>query len=161
MKADIQIRRARIADVDAITNLFRETIAAVNAADYGPEQIRVWSAGADKKENWIKKIEEQYFLIAQIENTIAGFGSITKTGYLDFMYVHKNFQRMGVAEKLLYSLEEYAGQTGIKIITSDVSITAKLFFERKEFVTLSEQQKMIDGVALTNYRMEKKLRGEG
>jgi putative acetyltransferase len=117
----------------------------------------VWSAGADKKENWIKKIEEQYFLIAETERIIAGFGSVTKTGYLDFMYVHKDFQRMGVAEKLLHALEEYAKQTGIKIITSDVSIIAKPFFEKKGYMVITKQKKILEGIELINYKMEKSI----
>jgi putative acetyltransferase len=157
MKTDIRIRVALVSDVDAITNLFKETIITVNAKDYGPEQTRVWSAGADKKANWIKKIEEQYFLIAEAEGIMAGFGSITKTRYLDFMYVHKNFQRMGVAEKLLHALEEYAKQTGIKIIASDVSITAKPFFEKKCYMVITKQKKILEGIEFANYKMEKKI----
>jgi putative acetyltransferase len=157
MRSDIKIRTALVSDIDTITNLFKETIIAINAKDYGPEQVKVWSACADKKENWTNKIEEQYFLIAEIENAAAGFGSITKTGYLDFMYVHKDFQGMGIAKTLLQALEKFAEQNEIKTIISDVSITAKPFFENKGYTVIAEQKRILEGIELINYKMEKSI----
>lgn len=153
----IAIKQATQSDLDTIIQLFSDTIGVVNAKDYSAEQIRVWKGGASKKEKWLKKISEQYFLIAEIDNMLAGFGSITHDGYLDFMYVSKDHQGRGVASEIYNSLEKFVVKKRIDKIVSDVSITAKPFFEKQGFELLQEQQVAIDGVKLRNYKMQKPL----
>ena len=153
----LTIRKATSFDLDDITQLFSETIEAVNANDYSPQQINAWKKGAFNKDKWLKKIFEQYFLVCVTKNKIVGFGSITTEGYLDFMYVSKDHQGRGVASKIYDSLEKFAIDNAIEKIISDVSITAKPFFERKGFEVLQQQQVDIDGIELTNYKMQKRL----
>jgi len=153
----LTIRKATSFDLDSITQLFSETIEAVNVKDYSPEQIDAWKKGAFNKEKWLKKISEQYFLVCLAGNKIVGFGSITSEGYLDFMYVSKDHQGKGVASKIYDSLERFAIDQAIDKIVSDVSITAKPFFERKGFEVLQQQRVDIDGIKLTNYKMQKRL----
>lgn len=153
----ITIRQATSNDLEKILQLFKETIETVNAKDYSPEQITVWKNGASRKERWLKKIAEQYFLLAEIDKEVTGFGSITHDGYLDFMYVSKDHQRMGVAQKIYIGLQEFAKSRQLPQITSDVSITAKPFFENQGFEVITEQQVSIDGIQLTNYKMRNYL----
>lgn len=154
----ILTRQATSNDLEKILQLFRETIETVNAKDYSPEQITVWKNGASKKERWLKKISEQYFLLAEIDKEIVGFGSITQDGYLDFMYVSKNHQRIGVAQKIYSGLESFASEHQLDQIISDVSITAEPFFEKQGFEVLQEQEVNIDGITLSNYKMNKQLK---
>jgi len=154
---DITITQTTSSDLEDIIRLFKETIEAVNAKDYSAEQIKVWTNGASKKERWLKKIFEQYFLLAKINTAVAGFASITTEGYLDFMYISKDYQRMGVAQILYAELEKFARLNHLHKIISDVSITAKPFFEKQGFKTVQQQQVNIDGIELTNYKMEKQL----
>ena len=153
----ITIRQATSDDLAEITQLFKQTVESVNAKDYSAEQISVWKSGALRTEKWLNKIAGQYFLLAEINNNIAGFGSIADDGYLDFMYVSKDHQGMGVASKIYEELQSFAKRNGFEKIVSDVSITAKTFFERRGFQVVQEQQVTIDGVLLTNYKMQKRL----
>jgi putative acetyltransferase len=153
----ITIRQATSNDLGEVAQLFRETIEVVNAKDYSPEQINVWKIGASKKERWLNKFSEQYFLVAEIDNKLAGFGSITHDGYLDFMYVSKNHQSIGIATEIYNELEKFAQANQLDKISSDVSITAKPFFEKKGFEMIREQQVDINGIKLTNYKMQKNL----
>lgn len=153
----LTIRKATSFDLDSITQLFSETIEAVNANDYSPQQINAWKKGALNKDKWLRKISEQYFLVCVTANNIVGFGSITQEGYLDFMYVDKDHQGRGVASKIYDLLEKFAIDKEIDKIVSDVSITAKPFFERKGFEVLQQQQVDIDIIKLINYKMQKRL----
>jgi putative acetyltransferase len=151
------IRRATKADIEGVRQLFKQTIEAVNAVDYTAEQVKVWSAGAAKKRKWLQKIKEQYFLVAEEQRAIVGFASITDKGYLDFLFVCKDHQRQNIASDLCTQLELYARKHAIGCISSDVSITARPFFEKKGFNIIKEQEVTIDGVVLTNFKMEKPL----
>jgi putative acetyltransferase len=153
----ITIRQATSNDLGEVAQLFRETIEVVNAKDYSLEQINVWKIGASKKEKWLEKISQQYFLLAEIDSILVGFGSITADGYLDFVYVSKDYQRKGIAQKIYDELEKFARMNGLGKIVSDVSITARPFFERNGFRIIQEQQVSINGIKLTNYKMQKNL----
>lgn len=154
----ITIRQATSDDLEEILQLFKETIEVVNAKDYSPEQITVWKNGASKRERWLKKISEQCFLLAEIDNELVGFGSITPGGYLDFMYVSKNHQRIGIAQKIYSELESFAKENRVQQIVSEVSVTARPFFQKQGFEVLHEQEVNIEGISLTNYKMNKQLK---
>lgn len=138
--------------------LYRGTITTVCANDYDEVQRAVWASTADNAERWANLIKEQHVLLAISDGKIAGFSSLRDGDYLDFMYVHKDCQRMGVAKTLLKAIEQKALEMGCTVITSDVSKTARPFFERKGYTVLAEQVNQRQGVELINYKMKKDLK---
>lgn len=56
---------------------------------------------------------------------IVGFGYIDKTGYLDRLYVHLDYQRKEIATAICNRLESAVSEN----IVAHVSITARPFFE--------------------------------
>lgn len=156
MNSSIKIREASFGDIDSIFSLYRETVRNINARDYSPEQIRVWSDGSGNNTRLEKAIDEQYFIVAEIDGEIAGFSSIAKDGYLDFMYVHKDHQREGVALALLTEIESKALVQKNAEIYSHVSKTAKGFFEKMGYEHKEDLHDMYKGVLFINALMVKK-----
>jgi len=154
---DIVVRRASYKDATDIMALCRNTILNVNVKDYTPEQVKVWSDRANDVDRWYAKIKEQYFLLAEQGSIVVGFASISDAGYLDFLFVHKDFQQMGIASLLYSEIEQFAKQNSFDKITSDVSLTAKAFFERKGFKVVKAQQVAVQDETLSNFLMEKNL----
>ncbi len=151
------IHEARPEHLDEILELFRDTILHVNRGDYNASKLKAWAAGAKDKERWAGKIDSQYFVFARLNGKMAGFSSIDPNGYLDTMFVDKNCQKMGVASFLYAEMERKAIEQSNDEITSDISITARPFFERKGFTVLKEQHVPCRGEVLTNYKMQKIL----
>ena len=54
-------------------------------------------------------------------------------------------------------IEKYALQKGFHRITTESSITARQFFERRGYIAVREQRIERSGVALGNFMMEKLL----
>ena len=50
---------------------------------------------------WSKSFLNRLALVAEEEGKIIGFGDIDGTGYLDRLYVHKDFQRKGIATAIV------------------------------------------------------------
>lgn len=150
-------RKAFLLDVAEMQQLYIETIESVCKNDYNEEQIKVWSSGVNNMQRWTEVIENQFVLLAITENKIVGFGTLKDGNYIDFLYIHKDFQRQGIADKILNQLELEAKNHNSKIITSDISITAKPYFERKGFIVKAEQKNILQNVELINYKMQKKL----
>ncbi|WP_125722213.1 GNAT family N-acetyltransferase [Flavobacterium ustbae] len=150
-------KKATISDLEEMQQLYLQTIQSVCKNDYNEEQRNVWSSSVNNKERWIDVIQNQFVLLAIIENQIAGFGTLKDGNYIDFFYIHKDFQRQGIADKILAELELEARKHNSKILTSDISITAKPFFEKKGFVAKAKQKNIRENVELINYKMEKEL----
>lgn len=153
----MNFRNATISDLNEMQELFIQTIQSVCKNDYNPDQIKAWSSGVENTKRWIDVIETQFVLLVIIQDKIAGFGTLKDNNYIDFFFIHKDFQRQGIAQKILNQLEPEAKNHHSKIITSDVSITAKPFFKKNGFFVKAEQKNIVSGVEIINYKMEKEL----
>ena len=154
---NIEIRIANDSDVEAITKLFYDTIQNVNCRDYPQEEIDDWSSWYADIDKWKERISQQYFIVALLNHLIVGFGSLATDGYLDLMFVHKDYQKIGIAKQLLRVIEEKAILQNNKQIYSDVSITARPFFESKGYIIEKKQLKKSREKKLVNYKMRKDL----
>ncbi|MDR2274916.1 MAG: GNAT family N-acetyltransferase [Sphingobacterium sp.] len=150
----MEIRRYLPSDLAQISQLFYDTVHTVNAADYSKEQLDVWATGKLDLVAWNESFLAHYTLVAVVNNEIVGFGDITRDGYLDRLYVHKDYQGQGVASVLCNALENAVESDQF---TTHASITAKPFFERRGYQVIRAQQVSRSGVELTNYIMEKQL----
>jgi putative acetyltransferase len=152
------LRKANNSDLKEMQQLYISTIKSVCQKDYDNQQIEAWISGVKDTERWLNTINTQLVLLAIIENQLVGFGTLKEGNYIDLFYIHKDFQRQGIADKILNKLELEARKHNSKIITSDVSITAKPFFEKKGFIVKAEQRNIRIGIELINYKMEKEIR---
>lgn len=150
----MRIRAYKPEDCEALAQLFYDTVHTVNAADYAQEQLDAWADGRENLAAWNQSFLEHKTLVAEEENQIVGFGDIDTTGYLDRLYVHREYQRQGIATALCAALEQTVA--GVQI-TTHASVTAKAFFLGRGYQVVKEQQVIRRGIALTNYVMEKSL----
>lgn len=148
----MEIREYKSSDCAELAKLFYDTVHSVNAKDYTKEQLDVWATGNVDITAWDKSFLSHYTLVAVDGDKVIGFGDIDSTGYLDRLYVHKDYQSQGIANALCNSLEAHFNVNNIK---THASITAKPFFEKRGYRVVKEQQVERSGVKLTNYVMEK------
>jgi putative acetyltransferase len=153
------IRNATLEDLPEMKQLYVDTIRTVCNKDYNEEQVNKWSSSVNKEERWLDMIVNQFVLIAESDELIAGFGTLKDHHYIDLFYVHKDFQGQGVARELLRRLQAEAIIHGEKLLTSDISITARPFFEKQGFKVVVEQENVRQDVILINYKMFKRLPG--
>lgn len=139
------------ADLEEILTLFYETVHTVNAADYTPAQRDAWAPAAPDRARWNTTLLAHTALVAVEEGRIVGFGDIDSSGYLDWLYVHKDRQRRGIATALCDALE--AAVPPGRNLTTHASTTARLFFENPGYALVRTQQVVCRGVTMTNHMM--------
>ena len=156
MKANFIIRAALQSDAVELKNLFQNTVLAINRRDYSQAEVEDWASCGDDLSNIENMIKTHYFIVAvNQQSEIVGFSSITPQGYLHSMFVHKDFQGEGIATMLLNEIEQYAITNRIMRITSEVSLTARPFFEKKGYIVEEEQKRKANQLSLTNFWMAK------
>ncbi len=139
-------------DCEKLAELFYQTVHTVNARDYTKEQLDVWATGTVDPVQWNASFLSHQTLVAVLDGRIVGFGDMDASGYLDRLYVSKDYQRKGVATAICDRLER---ETLADTVVSHVSVTAKPFFVKRGYVVKQKQQVVRNGVSLTNYVMEK------
>ncbi|HEY8402335.1 MAG TPA: GNAT family N-acetyltransferase [Cytophagaceae bacterium] len=152
----IFVRRADRGDLRKIQKLFVETVKSVNSKDYSSEKIATWASRGSDNNFWNYKLNEEHFFVAEHDGELVGFTSITDLGYIDFMYVHKDYQRKGIGRALLNAVEEVAEELDVENLYSHVSITARPFFENFGFIVVEEQQRKINEHSFVSLLMMKK-----
>lgn len=145
------IRKYKTEDCEQIVKLFFDTVHNINAKDYTKKQLDAWATGNVDLTQWNSSLQKHYSLVAIENNIIVGFGDIDKTGYLDRLFVHSDYQGQGIASAICEELEKNAK----RIVTTHASITAKPFFEKRGYKVVKEQQVERQGVFLKNFVMTK------
>ena len=145
------IREYQSTDCKELTELFWNTVHTVNAKDYTNEQLGVWATGQVDLKKWNQSLQKHFSIVAVDVNIIVGFGDVDKSGYLDRLYVHSEYQGKGIATAICSQLESAVQEN----IIAHVSITARPFFEKRGYRMVKEQQVERQGVFLTNFVMIK------
>ncbi|HEY5235948.1 MAG TPA: GNAT family N-acetyltransferase [Rhabdochlamydiaceae bacterium] len=151
------IRKFQAADLEAILELFHDVVHKIGAKYYNTEQVQAWAPSNIDKEKWLKSLTTNITLVAEDQGEIIGFGDMSHTGYIDRLYVHKNYQGKGVALALFKKLEEEARKLGIVELTTESSVMAKSIAERQGFEVVQKQNKVLRGQEFITYLMRKKL----
>jgi putative acetyltransferase len=90
------------------------------------EQLAAWAPtlSADERQDRIQRLRESLSRnsswVAVRGAAIVGFADITIDGYLDRLYVHKDFQGQGIVLLLLHRIEQEAVGHGVKEIRMDL-----------------------------------------
>jgi len=153
----MQVRKYHSEDLQIIANLFYDTIHSVNAVDYNEAQLDAWAPKDRDLFEWKNKFSNNYTVVAEKDGIIVGFGNVKGTEYFDCLYTHKDYQGIGVATLIADCIEKNFRDQGIQNITTDASITAKHFFEKRGYLAQQEQIVECRGQLFTNFKMQKIL----
>ena len=148
----IKLRPYRPEDCPALLRLFYETVHSVNLGDYTEIQCNVWATGQEDADRWNRSLLEHTTIVAEWDGTLAGFGDMDASGYLDRLYVSKDHQQLGIATAICDALEQ---QIAAPTYQTHASITAKPFFIRRGYCVVRKQEVEWQGIYLVNYVMEK------
>ena len=152
---NMKVRRYEIGDTEQIIQLFYNTIHAVNIRDYTKAQVNAWTSVNMDVEVWTNSLKSKFTYVAEKDGKIIGFGELEANGHIDRFYCHKDFQGQGVGTKIFEQIELTARDLKINKLFVEASITAKPFFEKKQFIVVKKQEVERGGQKLINFVMEK------
>lgn len=153
----VQIRAFRDDDPPALWEVFHAAIHGTASADYTQEQLDAWSPAAIDQERWAERMRGIAPFVAEEAGKIIGYADVQDDGYIDHFFVAPAAGRRGVGSVLMRRIHERAAERGLTSLNSNVSITARPFFEHWGFVVEAEQRPIARGVPMTNFLMRKML----
>ena len=137
--------------------LFQNSVHRVASRYYTHEQIIAWAPDNPDHREWENKVAGKSTWIAVFKNTPVGFSILEEDGYLYMLYVHADYQRMGIATALLEMVEKELRKRDLDQVHTEASIAAKPFFEKHGFRLIQQQTVKIRSQELINFCMEKRL----
>ena len=149
----MKVRKIREGEEEELWELFYNTIHNVNIQDYTDAQIQAWAPDGFDRNVAINKLREiDPFVVIQ-DGKIIGYADIQPDGLIDHFFCHHEFQGQGVGSALFAAIDKEARDNGILEMYSNVSITARAFFEAMGFSVKKEQLIKMRDQELKYYRM--------
>lgn len=154
---NIEIKPSEDADADALAALMHASIHVLGSRAYSRKQLDAWSPAPRQGETARKRFSGQTAFIAMDDKGPAAFMTLDPEGYLDFAYAHPRAAGKGAASLAYDALETFARARGMTELTSDISLIARPFMERRGWMVVRRQSPVVNDVALTNFHMHKEL----
>lgn len=151
----IKIRKYEDSDASELWKIFYHTVRNVNRRDYSQEQVEAWAPDNFDRKIWKNKLNAISPFIAEIEGVIVGYADLQESGLIDHFFCHHDYQGKGVARCLMEHVFKVGTSRGITKYYSEVSITARPFYEKFGFKVVKEQAIEVRGQKLQNFVMEK------
>jgi putative acetyltransferase len=154
----LTIRRLTADDGVAAAEIFFDAAHNGTADHYTLEQRQAWAGTAPNPAPWSERLLHLDGFVAELDGVPVGFISIEPdTGYVDHAFVRPRAAGRGIGWKLYQAVEELAKGLGLDHLTTAASKKARPFFERQGWRVDQEQTVVVRDVALTNFRMSKRL----
>ena len=136
-----------------IANLFTKAVHEIDGAIYNKKQKNAWAPQPIDYNKWEDRLARTKPFILFINNQVAAFIELDADGHIDCAYVLPEYQRQGVASRLLKHVFDVAEKTGLTALTVEASMVAKPFFEAFGFIVKNENKVFRNGAVLINYSM--------
>ncbi|MEZ9622655.1 GNAT family N-acetyltransferase [Vibrio sp. 10N.222.55.A3] len=151
----IRIRNYQANDDKALWEIFFHTVRNVNVRDYSQQQVEAWAPSSFDFALWQKRMNGLQPFVAELDGCVVGYTDLQPSGLIDHFFCHHEYQGKGVGKALMEHVFTVGRVRGVSRYFSEVSITARPFYEHLGFKVVNEQEVEMRGVKLTNYVMEK------
>jgi len=122
------IRDFEIDDLSQVIRLFERAVRETNSRDYSSVQVRAWAPETADVDSWKQRLCGGTVWLCETSGQIAGFIRLEDDGHIDLLYVHPDFQRLGIASGLLEKAFRWASSRQLPRLFTESSITARPFF---------------------------------
>lgn len=153
-RAIVNIRRVKPDEASELWQLKYRTIREYCCKDYSAEQVAAWAPDDVDEAGWAQRVAGMNPFVAVVSGSIAGFADLQPDGYIDHFFCGLDHIGQGVGGHLMRRLLQEAEVAQISRLYSQVSISAKPFFEHFGFKVVKAQRVEVRGVELSNYLME-------
>jgi putative acetyltransferase len=151
----IKIRKYKESDARDLWAIFYHTIRNVNIRDYTQAQAEAWAPNGFSSDIWQRKMNSISPFVAEIGGEIVGYADLQESGLIDHFFCHHEHQGKGIGRNLMEHVLKVGELQGIIRFYSEVSITARPFYEKFGFKVAQEQMVEVRGQKLRNFVMEK------
>jgi ribosomal protein S18 acetylase RimI-like enzyme len=131
----IMIRRATAEDSEAVYEIVLRALRETNARDYPASVIDRLVLTLPNKV--ASNLDAWHAFVAVVAGRVVGTGSLSGQT-VSSVYVHPDYQRGGVATRLMDAVENAAIAQSVRTLSVQSSVTAQQFYEKRGFKIVRE-----------------------
>ena len=153
------IRPMAAGEDPAVEAVMLASIREIGARGYSPEQIAAWTGRAELFRVG-PRIEAgaTVLVVSDDAGLPVAYALIEPDGHFDHLYRHPDHAGHGLGSRLIEAVEELARDWGLDRLFTEASELARPVFARAGYEELHRRDLEIDGVAIHNFAMEKRIR---
>jgi len=155
---NFNIRPYFTSDAEQTARVFHDAVHIGATRFYSEAQRQAWAPEIPKPPLWGARLANTTTMVAEKNNQILGFMSLTGAGMLDMAYVAPAAMGMGVADELYEEIVHIANSRDLVALGTEASFMARRFFLKQGWREITEQVIERNGVELTNFLMAKYLK---
>ena len=153
----VAVRRFEDEDAEATARIYFDAVRIGAQSHYDEAQRRAWAASVPDTLPWRARLKSQASFVAERDGAVVGFMTLKPDGCIDLAFVAPEAMGTGVARRLYERLLAEAAAMELRRLHTEASHLARPFFERQGWSVVKQQTVERNGVALTNFVMEKYL----
>ncbi|MGH9369133.1 MAG: GNAT family N-acetyltransferase [Thermoanaerobaculia bacterium] len=156
---DAAVRRARESDAESIWRVHTDSIRALCAERYRPDEIEAW-VEFRSPESYREANDSRALFVAEWQGAVIGFGQLdVGRGEIEACYVAPEAVGGGIGSALLAAMEDEARRRECPRVRLNSTLNAEPFYARRGYRWLGRaRHRLREGVELDCVRMEKPLR---
>lgn len=152
------IRPYEAADAEKLASLYRRSVLHHGPAAYSPALVRAWAATVSADRIADRSGDGRLVVVAvDSAKNILGWGDLEADGHIDFLYTAPEAAGRGVGSTVLGVLEQHARAQAMPRLYVEASELARHLFAKRGFALLGRNDLSLDGVAIHNFSMEKRM----
>ncbi|MAP48664.1 MAG: hypothetical protein CMH90_04195 [Oceanicaulis sp.] len=147
------IRLAHCGDMAGLGLLWHDAVHTGAVGAYDEAQLQAWSPAPKSAAFMTERLSGQIILVAEDDQGLAGFFTLTPEGELDMAYVRPDRKGDGLAGWLHAAILDEARRRDMTTLTVQASHIARKFFEKHGWTLVQTQTVRPNGVEMQNHRM--------
>jgi putative acetyltransferase len=153
---DLQIRMATPAEAPALGALVQRAIRTSSSADYAPAIIEAMCANFEPDKVLERMAVRDVFAAVRDGGIIGTVSFSLPRSNLYSLFIEPRVQRGGIGQRLVRHIEQHATGLGCTSLQLSASISARPFYERLGYETITFEERINDG---STWLMRKVLPG--
>jgi len=125
----MEIRKARLSDVEKMNSLKKQTFLKINSKDYPKKVVEEYLKRQTAKKFIQNMKTGDYFILTEKEKLV-GIVDLYDRNVIGSLYIKWDEVGKGYGKKLMNFIENYAKKKGLKKVVLYPTITAKKFYEK-------------------------------
>jgi len=152
------IRAYQATDAARLACLYKRSVLHYGPQAYSADQVRVWAGTVCAEKIAARSIDGRFVVVAaDVADNILGWGDLEADGHINFLYSAPEACGRRVGSTLYGALEQHARARSMPRLFVEASELAKHLFTRRGFVFLRRNDLTVEGIAIHNFSMEKRL----
>lgn len=142
-------------DADALAEVYRAAVRGIGPDAYTAEQVAMWSAWPDNREEFDRCVSLGVTLVAEVEGCIAAFGQLEPVHHVVLLYCSPAHARQGIATAIHAELEAHAFAQGVTELSTTASRISRPLFEKLGYEVVEVEKSVRAGVEFERFKMAK------